>query len=328
MEWTADVSPGQWLHERIDDGEAWGRTMHGVVPHGFEAYARVFHRPAVSSLPGERMPDAETYREMREKERHRILERIVTEDSSWRDTASAFGRTFHPLAQWHALVGVHGDPTGEQWTGWQTTVSPDGREFSAPAEGELDDEAFATLARVGSSFTETPEDAYVAVWAGWGGILGFYGDSPARVRFTLGEAPTDARHEHFTDRLRRDVLNNAFRKPTWQEGTLSRDVSEGPKLELPQREHVLFHAALAELSDADWPARAPWVDRDWGSPQSPSLAWPADHAWVIVTEVDYDSTIVGGSAAFIERLLAEEGLEIARVPEGAVLQYGSDEVNR
>ncbi len=39
MEWTADVSAGDWLRERLDEGAAWGESMHGVVPRGYTAYA-------------------------------------------------------------------------------------------------------------------------------------------------------------------------------------------------------------------------------------------------------------------------------------------------
>ena len=56
MEWTADVSVGDWLKDRIDD--PWQFTMHDVVPRGFPAYARVFHpvsrdRPVGAAWPRE-----------------------------------------------------------------------------------------------------------------------------------------------------------------------------------------------------------------------------------------------------------------------------------
>ena len=50
MEWTPDVSAGDWIRDRLDDGAEWGASMHGVVPRGFEAYARVFH-PAWRDRP-------------------------------------------------------------------------------------------------------------------------------------------------------------------------------------------------------------------------------------------------------------------------------------
>jgi hypothetical protein len=49
---------------------------------------------------------------------------------------------------------------------------------------------------------------------------------------------------------------------------------------------------------------------------------------VSVTEVDYDSTVVGGSSDLIAALLAEPQLEAFEIPEGARLTWDSDEVNR
>src|SRR5262245_3272759 len=48
MEWTPDLTAGDWLRPRLD--EPWRATMHDVVPRGFAAYARVFH-PTTRSRP-------------------------------------------------------------------------------------------------------------------------------------------------------------------------------------------------------------------------------------------------------------------------------------
>ena len=78
----------------------------------------------------------------------------------------------------------------------------------------------------------------------------------------------------------------------------------------------------------------PWRDRERearASPPSahcPSLVWPDDRAWVLVTEVDYDSTIVGGSSELIRALVADPRLEALPIREGADLTWDADEVNR
>ena len=98
----------------------------------------------------------------------------------------------------------------------------------------------------------------------------------------------------------RDPFNKVFGKPTWQPGILSDEISKGPRLELPAREYVLFRGGVAELADPEWVARSPWRDREQEehgfppSAQAPALVWPEDRAWVLVSEVDYDSTIVAG----------------------------------
>jgi hypothetical protein len=52
------------------------------------------------------------------------------------------------------------------------------------------------------------------------------------------------------------------------------------------------------------------ADLDLRPGQSPNLWWPDDQAWIVMTEVDYAWTYVGGSKALIERLLANDVLEV------------------
>lgn len=132
----------------------------------------------------------------------------------------------------------------------------------------------------------------------------------------------------------KDRFNDVFRKPSWQEGILSREISEAPCLQLPGRGYVLFRSGVAELADPGWVLHAPWRDRvaeEHGfapSALSPSIVWPGDRAWVWVTEVDYDSTIVGGSAELIQALASDPHLEALEIVAGTALTYDSDDVNR
>ncbi|MGB3376961.1 MAG: hypothetical protein WBA87_17700, partial [Microbacterium sp.] len=86
MEWIADPSPGGWLRERLDDGYA---TMHGVVPHGFPAYARVFHPASVRSLPDRAVPTQDEYERMTDAEIQALHGTYVDEPATWADTAAA-----------------------------------------------------------------------------------------------------------------------------------------------------------------------------------------------------------------------------------------------
>jgi hypothetical protein len=128
----------------------------------------------------------------------------------------------------------------------------------------------------------------------------------------------------------RDPFNNVFRKPTWQPGLLSDEISRGPRLELPQRSYLLFSAGATAFTDASWPDLAPWVSPDearaWA--QTPNVMWPADRAWVVVSEIDFDSTVVAGSAELIAAICASPGLEALPLREGADLTWDGDEVNR
>jgi hypothetical protein len=334
MEWTADVSAGDWIRDRLDDGEAWGQSMHGVVPHGFAAYARVLHpatrdRPVGAAWPREPYSDHRAWSAFQAA--HPDIE-VDEERVGWAATAAAMGTTMHPLAKWGSVVRV--DPRADREN---DPRDADGWRYQDPEQGGMPPEVLAELARVLSSHTTTPADGFVAVWEGHGGLLGYLGTSPSRVFFTAGDdggSPAFARHTAMLGRSIKDRFNNVFRKETWQDGILSRDISDGPRLELPARGHVLFRGGVAELARADWELHVPWRDRaaeDHGfapSALTPSLIWPADRAWVSVTEVDYDSTIVAGSRELVDALRSEPGLEVVGIPEGAALSYDSGGVNR
>lgn len=328
MEWTSDVSVGDWLRDRID--EPWRGTMHDVVPRGFEAYARVFHPASVQSrADGNRLPPFDEWFAMGWERSQQMTPDLVTHPATWTQTAAAFGTTLHPLAQWDSLV------RSPEFGSSQMT-SPDGRWFAAPAMSELDPHPLAVLARELMGHTSTPDDVIAGLWEGRGGLLGRMGRQPSRAFFQVGD-PEDAdlaRHNRMLGSSFPDRFNSVFRKPTWQEGILSREISEGPRLTLPERSFVLFCGAVDEFADADWELRMPWRDlpaeAEGAAPmaQSPSLLWPADRAWVMVSEVDFDSTVVGGSPALIEAICRSADLEALPLPADASLYWGADEVNR
>ncbi|GAA3919662.1 hypothetical protein [Microbacterium invictum] len=330
MEWTADVSAGDWLREQIDD--PWRGTMHDVVPRGFAAYARIFHPGSVQELPGgERMPTFDEWQAMTWEQHEPLMGRITDRPVTWAETAAAFGTEFHATAQWGRLVRTPADAND-----WQQVAAPDGRWFNAPAEGELGEELVGVVAEILAAHTSTPDDGCVALWEGDGALLGHMGDAPSRAFFQMGD-PADATLSHHNQMLGhslKDPFNNPYRKATWQEGILSREISEGARLELPGRGHVLFRGGVRELAGPDWFLHVPWRDRiaeGHGfdpSAHSPSLLWPDDHAWVLVTEVDYDSTIVGGSGELIRALVADDRVEALPLREGADLSWDGDEVNR
>ncbi len=334
MEWTADVSAGDWLHERLDDVDAWTGSVHGVVPRGFEAYARVFHpawrdRPVGAEWPREPYSDHRVWDAFHAA--HPDLE-TIDERVEWATVAAAMGTTMHPRAQWGSIIRF--DPYANREN---DPRDADGWRYLDPEQGSMPAEVFAALATALAPHTSTPGDGFVAVWEGWGGLVGFVGTSPSRGFYQLSDDGADAvldRHNAMLGSSLKDRFNNVFRRATWQEGILPREVSEGVRLELPGRDHVLFRGGVAELARPDWELHVPWRDRqseEHGFPpsaQTPSIVWPADRAWVSVTEVDYDSTIVGGTRELVAALVATPGLEVREIPEDALLSHDSDEVNR
>jgi hypothetical protein len=120
-----------------------------------------------------------------------------------------------------------------------------------------------------------------------------------------------------------------------------------PRLELPLgRDHLILGgplAAVVQIGDTDPPnvIRAFRVAPGTGAPRerpepdptdpfwrdAPSLIWPADRSWFLASEVDFDSTAIGGSRALVEALLAAPGLEVFEVAPETRLTAFSDKVN-
>lgn len=334
VEWVADVSVGDWVRERLDD--PWQYTMHDVVPRGFDAYARVFH-PAWRDRPvGAEWP-RESYSDRAWDRFHAAHPDLETTDEpvTWEAVAAAMGTTMHAGAQWGALTRF--DPWGNREN---DPRDADGWRYHDPEQGQLPPEDLTFLASTLAAHTTTPDDGIAALWEGHGGLLGFVGETPRGTAWFgwLDGAPVA--HNAMLNRSMKDRFNDVFRKPSWQDGILSREISEGPRLQLPNRAYVLFSGGIDEFRNPDWVARAAWRERlneQYGAPAddplfaptalTPSILWPADHAWVSVTEVDYDSTIVGGSRELVAALLSTPGLEVWEIPVGTALHDGTDEVN-
>jgi len=341
MEWTAEVTAGDWLRERLDD--PWHGTMHDVVPHGFDAYARVFHpvereRPVGRPWPAD--GESRAWEDFLAQQPE-----VDTEHVTWQQTADAFGTTMHPLARWRRLVrgtdpyGDGGSPRDDE--GWR---------YSGPQEGGLDTETLTELTSLLIGATATPDAGYAAVWEGWGDLVGGMRTPPSRSAFfgsgdglprryaeySAEDSPDQARHRAVMYRSLKDVFNNPFRRPTWHPGILSDEISRGPRLRMPNRDYVLFRGAVSTFVDPKWEHEVPWSsdhaaddEQRWRRPaDAPALVWPDDHAWVMVSEVDWDFTVVAGSTELVNAIVADPRLEAASITEGADLSWNDDEVNR
>jgi hypothetical protein len=62
-------------------------------------------------------------------------------------------------------------------------------------------------------------------------------------------------------------------------------------------------------------------------PQSPNLFWPADQAWCVATEIDFDSTLVAGTAELAGALLSAPGIDAWSVEPGDSLAVDGDRIN-
>ena len=61
--------------------------------------------------------------------------------------------------------------------------------------------------------------------------------------------------------------------------------------------------------------------------QSPNIWWPDDRAWCVATEIDLQSTYVGGPVACIRAILDNPNLEAYPVNPEDRADFGSDTIN-
>ncbi|MBB2976514.1 hypothetical protein FHX49_002089 [Microbacterium endophyticum] len=325
MDWVSDNTAGAWLRDRID--EPWRGTMHDVSPRGFPAYARIFHpgfRDRPVDQPWPPLPYRSHEREW-EAFQHSAPE-IDTENVTWTETARAHGTQMHSEAQWQRLVApgviVEHEDKPRDSDGWR---------YSSPMLGELDPGVLSHLARDLAAHTSIPHDGFVALWEGWGDLVGHLGVTPSRVFYSVTD---DDRHNEMLARSISSPIDDAFRKPRWQPGILADEVSRGGRLNLPGRDYVLFRGDISGFTDANWFENVPWRDLEAESAgfapsaHSPSLVWPADHSWALTSEVDFDSTILAGSSELIRAVCANPDIEALPIAEGSSLQWDADEINQ
>ena len=220
------------------------------------------------------------------------------------DGYPAYARILHPPrdgddepVMWAAVATTTGR-TVHALAQWHAVVdSPDTVNvgasrwpYSSPSTGSLDEDALSPLCEALAAHTTTPDDCFYGLWEGWGWISG----SPAVA--TLGS-----------------------REPVASLLTVQEQAS--PRLHLPGRDYLLLRGplsgALALSSYGEsWPA---W--------QSPNLMWPADRAWFLASEIDFNSTLLAGDTALIADILACPALESWPVHPLDSLASDGDTVN-
>lgn len=225
----------------------------------------------------------------------RVLHPVGHEDegqATWAQVCEATGRTAHPLMQWEAISGTRRTrrTNTKEWQG------------DEPEQGNLQPSALAAVLDVLQRWTAADQQCVMAVWDGFGWVGGkgaaFYG---------LGDVAA------------------VQTPPAYPE-----EVLDGPRLQLPGRDYLVFTGSLrsAQLLGQRTPedSRQAW-GQDWLWRQSPNLLWPLDRSWCLASEIDVDSTLVGGPEPLIEGLIADPRLESYPVPPDGDLSLHGDPVN-
>ena len=103
---------------------------------------------------------------------------------------------------------------------------------------------------------------------------------------------------------------------------------------LPGRQYWLFAGALTDVVEVSMEFDSAGLDDDWlkasrqmGMVRSPTIWWPQDQAWLVHSEIDYDSTLVGGASSLIEALVGDPGMEALQVDPDTSLFANGDTIN-
>jgi hypothetical protein len=151
--------------------------------------------------------------------------------------------------------------------------SPSCTDDIMPGLGALPLRERGLLVELLASATSTPDRCWFCIWEGWG---------------TLDDQGVAARVE----------LPN--REHLLHAGPLSDALSVPPQ----SPEHCGFSKGAARLTREE---KLRVLEQSWHF--GPALWWPDDRAWVVITEIDFGWTYVGGSEVTIQRLLAHPAFE-------------------
>ncbi|WP_375504936.1 hypothetical protein [uncultured Jatrophihabitans sp.] len=218
----------------------------------------------------------------------------------------SYVRVFHPA-----------DPGREESTTWSSIARQNGTvmhqmaQFDAIAPGNQTNEFGPAAPRTGDlaptelhrltatlrRHTPSPEDCVFAFWEGWGDLA-----RPTRITTYQDGRP----QVHMPEPL----APNARTPPPVG------------KLTLPHRQYALFRGDL-DLAERF----GNWANERWLIVRSPNLMWNTDRAWLVATEIDFDSTLVGGTSALITDIIDTEGLEAAEVQPTDLLHSEADTFN-
>lgn len=199
----------------------------------------------------------------------------------WHDIAVANG--FQP----HAEMRFDGiTPPGSFDGAGNQRKSQAGLWDFAPQEGAIPEPIAIRLLECIAPFTSSDERWYFAYWEGWGDPV------------TLSSG-----NVHRRWLWRRERAKNYERPSEDFAGSPRADRDTAIRMIIPARAYYLFEGSLTDALTG------------WTGPGShtPTMWWPAERAWFVHTEIDLNSTYLGGSRGCIDRLLDDPELETYEV---------------
>ena len=95
------------------------------------------------------------------------------------------------------------------------------------------------------------------------------------------------------------------------------EVITARRLKGVDRNYLLYEGQLSSIRS--------FFSHRWGN--APNIWWPRDHSWFVSTDIDLDSTYVGGTEACVEGLLRHTSLEVLKTAPGAPVYMTADTIN-
>jgi hypothetical protein len=207
----------------------------------------------------------------------------------------ARSKRWTPLSWREVAVTVGGTMHPKvQWNALMARTLGEESEIQAPLRGRLEPDLFARICSVlGISSSDPAEPWYFAFWIGWAWntVLRPQG-TPTR------KAPGPA-------------------APSFSEQELALPMLAVP----PDRQYRVLKAPKSASTRFGRP------DGPWGEVSTPNLMWPADHSWCFGSEVDFDSTVVGGTEELISNLIDARNVEAWEIGADAWLTDDADRIN-
>jgi hypothetical protein len=223
-------------------------------------------------------------------------DRVVIADKVWTPSAEEGVAQLSRAVDWYGgrvdLMQIHNLVA---WPAHLAMLAPLAG-IQAPATGDLEPACLRSVCELLAHHTPAPARCWFAVWEGWGDLRG----SGQVASSGLGALSPPVRPV----------------PATWQLNP------HAPMFALPHRVYYLF---TRPLDDAVKIGR--WVTCDWFVPRSPNLFWPHDRSWCVASEIDFDSTTVGGKTDLIAEVLRRDDLEAWPVVPDDSLAWDGDAIN-
>lgn len=207
----------------------------------------------------------------------------------WAEVAERLSSAAHREMQWYALVGCS-DPddfSDSKWVGLD------------PLLGEMDPPTLDALCKILAAHTSDVANCLLGLCVIEGWEESFTADE---LRQPFLKLPHGGDHIVLTGPL----------------AAVDQIVYDASEL------GVSLGFVVAHAGDGPPPEPDP-SDFIWRT--SPNLIWPADWAWFVASEVDFYSTLVGGSAELIKAIVESSDLEAWQMEPTDSLAYDADKIN-